>query len=58
MSLAQLAHLKRWHVQHRWQHPVEFQAWDVMLTVWLLGWIGGAAALVIDEPGTRVRCVC
>ena len=51
MTLQQLALIKRWHVQHRHRHPVEFQAWDALLTAWMLGWIGAPAALILDAPG-------
>jgi hypothetical protein len=57
MTLRQLALIKRWHVQHRHRHPVEFQAWDAMLTAWMLGWIGAPAALILDAPGGMVGCV-
>jgi hypothetical protein len=57
MTLRQLALIKRWHVQHRQHHPVEFQAWDLMLTAWLLGWIGGPAALILDAPAGLLACV-
>jgi hypothetical protein len=57
MTLRQLAHLKRWHVQHRQRHPVEFQAWDLMLTAWVAGWMGLAAALVLHAPAGVVACL-
>ena len=57
MTLQQLALIKRWHVQHRHHHEVELQAWDAMLTAWVLGLIGGPAALILDAPGAMVGCV-
>jgi hypothetical protein len=56
MTLRELAHIKRWHVQHRHHHPVEFQAWDVMLTAWLIGFMGAPAALLVDAPEAIVVC--
>ena len=40
MTLNQLRDLKRWHVSHRRDHPLEYQVFDVVLTLWLLGWVG------------------
>jgi hypothetical protein len=57
MTLRQLALIKRWHVQHRHQHPVEMQAWDLMLTAWVGGWMGLAAALLLHTPGGVVACL-
>jgi hypothetical protein len=56
MTLDQLAGLKQWHVAHRCQHPVEFHAWDAVLTLWLIGWIGLAPAVLLDELYGVVLC--
>src|SRR5437764_681217 len=40
MTLRQMSMLKRWHVLHRDRLPIEYQAWDAMLTLWLIGCIG------------------
>ncbi len=47
MTLQQMSTLKRWHVDHREQAPVEYHTWDAMLTCWLIGWMGVAPALVL-----------
>jgi hypothetical protein len=57
MTLRQLALIKRWHVQHRHRHPVEFQAWDAVLTAWMLGLIGAPAALILHAPGSMLGCI-
>lgn len=52
MTLQQLATVKRWHQTHHRERSVEYQLWDLMLTFWVLGWIGLApAALLAPEPG-------
>lgn len=56
MTLHQLTVLKRWHVAHRGDHPVEFHAWDVVLTLWVMGWMGAPAALLVSEPLALVAC--
>jgi hypothetical protein len=57
MTLQQLADMKRWHVLHRRDHPVEGWAWDLVLTVSLVGWFGAPAALIVDRPGVFAGCV-
>jgi hypothetical protein len=57
MTLQQLSHLKRWHVEHRSGHPVEFHTWDAILTAWLMGWIGMPAALILWSPAGILACV-
>jgi hypothetical protein len=47
MTLQQLTVVKRWHVLHRRDRPVEFHAWDAVLTLWLLGWLGIPAELIL-----------
>ena len=49
MTLQQFHSLKLWHRQHA-RHPVERQAWDCVLTLWMAAWPGLPAALMIDLP--------
>ena len=48
MNLDALQRIKRWHVAHQREHPVECQAWDVMLTLWLASWVGWIPAFFLD----------
>lgn len=48
MTLKQLAQVKRWLILHREQHPVELQAWDLVLTCWVLGWVGTPGLVLMD----------
>ena len=48
MTLAELQRIKQWHLAHRRDHPVEYQIWDAMLTVWLMGWVGWLPAFTFD----------
>lgn len=47
MNLHQMQALKRWHVAHRHDHPVEYRVYDAVLTAWLLGWVGVPAAVLL-----------
>ena len=52
MTLDELQRIKRWHVAHREDHPVEYQLWDAMLTLWLVGWVGWIPAFVFGALWT------
>ncbi len=47
MTLQQLSNVKHWLQDHRRQHAVEYQIWDLVLTCWVLGWVGIPAAVVL-----------
>ena len=40
MTLQELQRIKRWQAAHGREHPVECRAWNVMLTLWVVGWVG------------------
>ena len=48
MDLEALQRIKQWHVSHQREHPVEYHAWDAMLTLWLMGWVGRIPAFTFD----------
>jgi hypothetical protein len=56
MTLQQFHSLKQWHTHHE-NHPMERNVWDAVLTLWMCGWIGGAAALVLFEPWAWAVCL-
>lgn len=56
MTLQQLHAIKLWHVAHKPQRPLEYHAWDLMLTAWLVGWMGEPAALILWWPGMIIGC--
>jgi hypothetical protein len=47
MTLQQLSVVKQWHVRHH--RTVELHLWDAVLTLWLLGWLGLGAQLVLSH---------
>jgi hypothetical protein len=57
MNVRQLAEVKRWHVLHRERRPVELHAWDTVLTLWPIGWMGVIPALVLHEAFGVALCV-
>ena len=43
-----LQRLRLWHVQKRREKPREFQLFNAVLTVWMMGWVGWLPALVLS----------
>ena len=56
MTLHQLSQLKQWHTAHRAQAPLEYHAWDAVLTLWLMGWMGLPAALLLGQGWQLLAC--
>lgn len=57
MTLRQMSLLKRWHVEHRERNPMEYHVWDTVLTLWLLGWLSWAPALLLGNGWVLPLCV-
>lgn len=57
MTLDQLHAVKQWHVSHRPLQPVEYHAWDTVLTLWVMGWMGLPAALILHVAAAVVACI-
>jgi hypothetical protein len=51
MTLNQFQDLRLWHLRHAREQPLERHCWDMVLTLWMIGWIGGLAALVLQQNG-------
>jgi hypothetical protein len=52
MTLQQLAQIKCWLRLHGGRHPVELQAWDLVLTCWVLGWVSVPGLMLLEAwPG-------
>ena len=56
MTLDQLHAVKRWHVAHRRERPLEYHAWDAVLTLWLMGWMGVPSALLLHWLWALLLC--
>ncbi len=57
MNVQQLSALRAWHVAHRETAPVEYHAWDGVLTLWLMAWMGLPSALYLLGPWAGAACV-
>jgi hypothetical protein len=56
MTLSELQALKVWHTHHH-GHPLEKSAWDLVLTLWMMGWVGCPAALLLDSGWAQLACL-
>jgi len=56
MTLQQFHSLKQWHTHHA-NHPLEKNIWEMVLTLWMCGWVGGAAAFVLASPLASIACL-
>ena len=57
LPLAELQRIKQWHTSHRHDHPLEYQLWDLVVTVWLMGWIGWLPAYAFDAFWAYPLCL-
>ena len=57
MTLQQFQDLKLWHMRQGRRHPVEKALWDVVLTVWLVGWVGTPTAFMLHLGWAETACL-
>jgi hypothetical protein len=43
-------------VTHRRERPIEFHTWDAVLTLWLMGWLGVPAELLLWQVYGLAAC--
>jgi hypothetical protein len=48
IPLTQIQRIRKWHVAHKVAQPLEYHLWDAVMTVWMMGWVGGLPAFLID----------
>lgn len=57
LTLAHMQRLKNWHAAQQGGRPVEKAAWDAVLMMWLMGWIGWLPAFVFEVPWACPLCL-
>jgi hypothetical protein len=57
MTLQQFQELRLWHLRQGRRHPVEKALWDLVLTVWLLGWVGAPTAFLLHLGWAEAACL-
>lgn len=48
IPLTQIQRLRKWHLAHKAERPLEYHLWDAVMTVWMMGWCGWLPAFLID----------
>ena len=56
MTLDQFHSLKVWHQLHVRRHPVEKHVWEAVVTLWMMGIVGGPAAFLIHRGWAIAVC--
>ena len=57
ITLAELKRIKQWQLAHKDAHPLEHQVWDIVLTLWVMGWAGLLGALALEAPWAFPLCL-
>lgn len=57
MTLTQLHQVRVWHRLHWRTRPVEQQVWDMVVTLWVMGWVGIPVAWVIGLSWAELACL-
>ena len=56
MTLDQFHDLKIWHQRHWRDQPLEKHVWDVVLTLWVAGWVGAPTAILVHAGWALAGC--
>jgi hypothetical protein len=57
MTLQQISTLRRWHADHQRRRPLEYQAWETVLTFWVLGGAGLPVSALLERPAAAAACL-
>lgn len=57
ITLAQLQRVKDWHVAQQGARPLEYQVWEAVLTLWMMGWVGWLPAFAFEAPWAYPLCL-
>lgn len=56
LSLQELQRIKRWHIAHKRDHPIEYQILDLVLMLWIMGWVGWLPAFAFEAAWAFPLC--
>ena len=57
VSLNKLQRIKKWHVAHKADHPLEYQLLDLVLILWVVACVGWLPAFALDEEWLLPFCL-
>lgn len=49
LRLSELHCVRRWMLAHKADHPVEYHCWDAVMTLCVMGAMGWAPALILEQ---------
>ncbi|MEO5660228.1 MAG: hypothetical protein ABIQ90_10595 [Polaromonas sp.] len=56
LSLAQLQRVKNWQMEQHGANPVEYEVWEAVVTLWVMGLIGWLPAFAFEAPWAYPLC--
>jgi hypothetical protein len=57
LTLAQLQRVKNWHEGQHAARPVEYQVWQAVMTLWVMGCMGWLPAFVLEAAWAYPLCL-
>ncbi len=57
VPISELHRIRKWHVEHAQEHPLEFQLWDAVITCWFMGWVGWLPTFALDAWWAGPLCL-
>lgn len=57
VPITELHRIRKWHVDHAQEHPLEFQLWDAVITCWFMGWVGWLPTIALDALWAWPLCL-
>ena len=57
VPVSELHRIRKWHVDHEQDHPLEMQVWDAVITCWFMGWVGWLPTYALDAWWAGPLCL-
>lgn len=57
LTLQEMQRIRQWQLAHRLECPLEYQLWDAVLSLWLMGWVGWLPVLLLDWYAAWPLCL-
>jgi hypothetical protein len=56
LPFKELHRIRQWQVAHSEDHPLEFELWDAVITVWLMAWVGCLPMVALEAWWVAPLC--
>lgn len=57
LGIDELQRIRDWLLAHREEHPLEYQVWDCVLALCVMGYVGWLPAMALDLPEIYPLCL-